>query len=104
VPITSHLKTWAHGRGVKAGLIVFGVLLSILYVVQMNMTATKGYEIRQLEQTLAQLQDHAKELKLQALELQSMDRLDQQMKSDGSLVRAPADGYVSVSGTAVAQR
>lgn len=87
----------------KIGVIAMGIVMGILYVVQINVTATKGYEIRELESSLALLQHQSRVLRLQSLELQSMERLQAQM--DGStvgLVAAQPDAFVSATTTSVA--
>lgn len=79
------------------------VLMGLLYVVQMNMTATKGYEIRELERSIAALEKESKTLKLQSLELQSMDRVIAQLAT-AQLVQARPDGFINPAASAVATR
>ena len=79
------------------------MLLGLLYVVQMNMTATKGYEIRELERSVTQLEKDASVLKLQAMELQSMERVMVQLP-EVQLVKARPDGFISPVASAVATR
>ena len=52
------------------GACVLGTALS--YLIQTNAIATKGYEIKELEQKLQSLQKVKKELESKSLELQSM--------------------------------
>lgn len=94
---------WLDKPAIKIAVIACGVVMSVLYVVQINMTATKGYEIRELEASLASLQHEARVLRLQSLELQSMERLETQMSAQtAGLVAARPDAFVSVGGTVVA--
>lgn len=88
----------------KVALGVIAAVFSLLYVVQINMTATKGYEIRELERSLSALQHEARVLRLQSLELQSMDRLQSQLAEESStLVRINRpDAFLSPASTSVA--
>lgn len=95
---------WSDRTAIKFAMIAAGVLLGFLYVVQINLTATKGYEIRELERTLSSLQQQSQVLRLQSLELQSMERLQVQAADVRELVVARPDGYVSATGTTVAAR
>lgn len=49
------------------------------YLVQINLTATKGYEIKDLESKLTKLQDDHKKLNLSYIELQSMSNILEQV-------------------------
>lgn len=89
----------------KIALAVVVAVFSLLYVVQINLTATKGYEIRELERSLSTLQHEARVLRLQSLELQSMERLQAQLQEQGDLVRVDRpDGFISATATSVASR
>ncbi len=94
---------WLEKPPLKIAVVAVGIVMSILYVVQINVTATKGYEIRELESSLATLQHQSRLLRLQSLELQSMERLQAQMDgSSVSLVAARPDAFVSATTTSVA--
>ena len=54
------------------GLVVF---IGISYLIQINTLATKGYQIRELETKVTQLEKESKTMELQVLELQSMDNV-----------------------------
>lgn len=56
------------------GMILF---LGGLYVMFINIRVTKGYEIKSLESRLAELQKDQKQLELQTADLQSMQRIEQ---------------------------
>lgn len=86
---------------VRFVLIALTFLMGLLYVIQMNITATKGYEIRELESRMVSLQDQARELEFSSIQLQSMDRLLSQVQP-GTLVKANPDSYVRAGATTVA--
>ena len=90
----SYFRFAAIGLGVFAGL---------LYVVQINVTATKGYEIRELEDQIERLGKEKTEMELAAIELQSMDRMIAQMPQY-RLVEARPDGYLTTATTTFASR
>ena len=87
----------------RLALIGMTLLLGLFYVLQINITATKGYDIRELEQQITQLNQQANELDLQALELQSIDRMRAQLPNY-KLVDAKPDAYYNTGLTAVASR
>lgn len=96
---------WHERKSVKFAMVIAGLCLGVLYVVQINLTATKGYEIRELERKLSSLRQESQVLRLQSLELQSLDRLENQLsESEANFVAARPDGFVSATGTAVAAR
>ena len=102
-PTLALMSGWTKKIWFKAALAILAAAFSLLYVVQINMTATKGYEIRELERSLSTLQHEARVLRLQSLELQSMDRLQSQLKEETNLVRiVRPDGFVSPASTSVA--
>lgn len=100
---TTKGKIW-QSRSLRLAAIAFGVLCAVLYVVQINVTATKGYEIRELERKLATLQHESRVLRLQSLELQSMERLQNQVLEQELLVAGRPDGFISATASAVASR
>jgi hypothetical protein len=88
---------------VRVAVIALTVLMGLLYVVQMNLTATKGYEIRELEREVVTLESQARELQFQSMQLQSMDRLLSQVGPE-TLVKANPDSFVHAGVTTVAAR
>lgn len=92
-----------NSKRARAGYVAFTLALGLVYVLQMNMTATKGYDIRELEQKKAALQKETRQLELEAMELQSVDRLMAQLP-EFRLVDAKADGYVSTAAATFAAR
>lgn len=87
----------------KIGLVVLTVATGFLYVLQMNISATKGYDIRELEQRIALLQKDNRDLELDAMELQSLERVIGQL-SDYYLVEATPDNFISTTTTTFASR
>ena len=63
---------------IKAVNVILGslvLLLTLGYLVQINGLAAKGYQIRELEQYAADLQEVNSDLRLETLDLQSMGRI-----------------------------
>lgn len=88
---------------VRVVMIALTLGMGLLYVVQMNLTATKGYEIRELERQMVTLESQARDLQFQSMQLQSMDRLLAQVEP-GTLVKANPDSFVHAGITTVASR
>lgn len=87
----------------RIALIVLTLFMALLYVLQMSITSTKGYQIQDLQAQLTSLQKQSDDLQFQSLQLQSMDRLLSQVDTS-SLVQAKPDAYVPAGATAVALR
>ncbi|PIS06139.1 MAG: hypothetical protein COT80_01040 [Candidatus Buchananbacteria bacterium CG10_big_fil_rev_8_21_14_0_10_33_19] len=72
------------------------------YLMQINMTATKGYEIKDLENRLSQLQEDHKKLNLSYIELQSMANILEQVPklnlvaTENLEIIKPADSVVAL--------
>jgi hypothetical protein len=81
------------------GLILIG---GVTYLLQMNSLATGGYQIQQLQRQLAEAQQVTNELKLQALALQSVDSVEERMRS-ASLVAVGQPEFVEQAETVVAK-
>lgn len=67
-----------HASGCKTAIIVViaaNVILGFGYLIQTNLTATYGYQIKGLEKELAQLEEENKSLNLDYIRLQSMDKI-----------------------------
>jgi len=90
-------------RHARVGVLGITMFMGLFYVLQMNVSATKGYDIRELEQKKTTLQKQARRLELEAMELQSVDRLMAQLPQY-SLVEAQPDAYVSTATTTFAAR
>ena len=57
-------------------LICLLCILSIFYLIQSNQVATKGYEIKKLEEQQTKLVVEQEKLKLQSAELQSLKQIE----------------------------
>ncbi len=88
-------------RHARVGVLGLTMFMGLFYVLQMNVSATKGYDIRELEQTKTTLQKQARRLELEAMELQSVDRLMAQLPQY-RLVEAQPDAYLSTATTTFA--
>ena len=72
------------------------------YLMQVNLTATKGYEIKDLEGRLSKLQEDNKKLNLSYIELQSMANILEQVPklnlvaTDNLEIINPADSVVAL--------
>ena len=72
------------------------------YLMQINITATKGYEIKDLENRLSQLQEDHKKLNLSYIELQSMANILEQVPklnlvaTENLEIIKPADSVVAL--------
>ena len=74
-------------------LVVLSLLLvtGVGYLVQVNSTLTKGYAIRDLETKISQLQAQGSELKLSALELESMQNVQAKVDQLGMVAVGDVD-------------
>jgi cell division protein FtsL len=81
-------------------LICFSLLT---YLVQINNMATRGFEIRELEDQIKLLKQDNQHLELQLIDLQSMTYISQQIKHL-NLVEAHDVQYLDTSGTTFVQR
>lgn len=63
----------AQWLGMSILVLLVGAML--LYLVQVNNFATKGYEIKKLQTAVSQLQDENSKLVVQAAQLQSIQRI-----------------------------
>jgi len=73
------------------GLIVFA---SVSYLVQVNALVTQGYQIKDLESQISQLEESARSLKLESLELGSMDKVRGKISQLNMVAAGPAE-YLS---------
>lgn len=75
--------------------------LSLFYLAQSNQTATKGYEIRELEDRLSSLEETNNKLELKAAELQSVKNVEEASKHL-NMVPIEKVFYITPQGTTVA--
>ena len=97
------LKAFTESLVVRFGLLGVTLFIGLLFVIQLNLTATKGYDIRDLEQQIVKLEKESKDLQLAAVELESMNRIVIQLP-EYNLVQARPDAYLDTGITAVATR
>ena len=57
------------------------LVVSIIYLIQTNSLATKGYEIKELEKEIIELKQATKNLEAQALEMQSVKKVSEKVNS-----------------------
>ncbi len=85
-------------------VIVFFILISVvglLYLVQINALATKGYKIKELEERVSDLRDKNKGLELQITELRSSERISREVENL-EMVAVSRVEYLRANGTSVA--
>lgn len=82
---------------IGALILIFGVT----YLTQINSLATKGYQIRELENQVADLQQENEDLELEALQLQSMGSVKDKV-SGLNMVAVGNTDFLVVSPVAVA--
>jgi len=83
-------------------LITIGISL-VTYLVQINNVTTKGYEIRALEDEIAQLKDENQKLQLQLVEMQSMNHISNKV-AEMNFVEVDKIKYLDTSSTSLVQR
>lgn len=85
------------GMALSYILIIFMCALGVFYIYEVNSLATKGYEIKSLEQKLEGLKKTNEQLNIKAAELKSMYNIEQTTK-DLDMV-APNDvSYLNLPG------
>lgn len=83
---------------VSACLLVLGVVLvfGAYYLYQVNDLATKGYEIRDMENRIAELEKEGKKMEIKEVELRSMYNIEKATQ-DLNLVNSTSVSYVEVN-------
>ena len=83
IGIGSQMQTKTKTKRLPASRTRFGLWLVVLilvvggvYLVQVNSSATKGYEIKKLERQLMDFKETAKRLELEAASLQSIQNIE----------------------------
>jgi len=88
----------------RNNLIILGVLIftcGLLYLWQINCMATRGYQIKELENKAAALKSENKHLQVQITELRSTSRLEQKI-AELNMVSVARVEYLQANGTSVA--
>lgn len=83
-------------------LITLLFVFSFAYLVQMNSLSTKGYQIKELESKISDLQQDSKDLELQVFELKSMDNIKSKV-SQLNMVKVDKVEYLSPTPVALAK-
>ena len=73
--------------------LVFVILLVAFYIVQVNNTATKGYNIRELETQIKELTMQNQRLDVEARKVQALENVSNSVKMLG-LIQAETPSYV----------
>src|SRR3989344_5824814 len=81
-------------KGLNIFLAALIVVLGVSYLIQTNALATKGYQIKELENKVSDLRQEKSDLELVALSLQSMGSIKNKVNSL-EMVSAGEAGYLS---------
>ncbi|OGY43385.1 MAG: hypothetical protein A2729_04390 [Candidatus Buchananbacteria bacterium RIFCSPHIGHO2_01_FULL_39_14] len=81
---------------------VFIISLFLGYLIQVNALATKGYQIKELEKKLNELNQASADLELEALSLQSMTQVKEKVEHLGMVTVSESD-YLSMTPVAIAR-
>lgn len=82
------------------GLLI--VVFSVSYLVQINGLATKGYQIKELEKRITELEEQKSDLELVTLSLQSMGSVKDKVVDLG-MVEVGEPDYLNLTPVAVAR-
>jgi cell division protein FtsL len=88
-------RSWA---GVQFNSRIFGITITVFcvialvgYLIEVNNMATKGYQIKELENRVAELKQEKADLDLQALSLQSVGNVKDKVESLGMVTASEAE-------------
>ncbi len=88
----------------RSGVIIIICFISVaclLYLWQVNGLATKGYEIKDLEEKVSELREKNKDLELEITQLRSTERISQAVEKLEMIEVARVE-YLKANGTSVA--
>jgi cell division protein FtsL len=85
---------------VHIGVLLTAAIFSLVYLVQVNAMATKGYAIREIEQSIAQKKKANERIGLDIIQAQSIENLQKKM-DELKLVQSQRIDYIT-SGAPVA--
>lgn len=99
----SAIPLWITTNVTRVNIVTFAVLLVVCfaYIIQVNNTASKGYQIRDLENTIHQLYVANQQSELEIHEAKSLNNIQRAVKMIG-MVPADQAVYVDVRGGSVA--
>ena len=94
---------WKKFQRFNFNIIILGliILISFLYVVQVNSVAAKGFEIKDLEESIEALKDGNKDLELKVAKLQSRGYIKKEIQKLNMVAVSNVD-YVTTVSTVVA--
>lgn len=97
------ISLWITTNVTRVNIVTFAVLIAVCfaYIIQVNNTASKGYQIRDLENTIHQLSVANQQSELEIHEAQSLNNIQHAVKMIG-MVPADQAVYVDVRGGSVA--
>ncbi len=97
------IPLWITANVTRVNVVTFAVLIAVSfsYIVQVNSTASKGYQIRDLENSIHELTVQNQQSELAIHEAQSLDTIQHVVKMIG-MVPADQAAYVDARGGSVA--
>jgi len=96
------LKMNFKAKTLNVMMITLLISVGVVYLAQMNSLATKGYQIRELENEISELEQSRSDLELEALSLQSMGSVGEKVQDLGMIAVNEAD-YLQPTPVAVAR-
>ncbi|HAU65953.1 MAG: hypothetical protein UT30_C0001G0006 [Candidatus Uhrbacteria bacterium GW2011_GWF2_39_13] len=96
-------RTWVHSHVVALNIIslIFILFLVIGYIIQVNASISKGYQIRDLETRVNQLSVLNEKIEIESRKAQSLDHVASSVKMLG-FVKAEKLQYLNLSDTSYA--
>lgn len=96
---------WKKFQGFNFNVIILGliILVSFLYLVQVNSVAAKGFKIKDLEKRIEELKDGNKNLELKVAELQSRGYIKKEIQKLNMVAVSNVD-YITAVSTVVAYK
>ncbi len=85
---------------VIAGLVI--IVFAVGYLMEINTLATKGYQIRELENKITALEQEKSDLELEALSLQSMGNVREKLAA-ADMVTSEGSDYLTATPVAYAR-
>ena len=102
--IFKRIPLWKKITSLHINLVLLAgiIFLGGTYLVQINSLAAKGFEIKHLENQIAELKDGNEKYTLQIAELKSLSRIEEAMKSMDMVLASGKPEYLAPASTAVA--
>jgi cell division protein FtsL len=96
-------KSLLNFKAIKTIVLVLAVLMVISYILQVNKVATAGYEIKQLHQKINHLKEENTKLQIQAAELESRSKVEEDSTAL-EMVVAPKIKYLTSSSSVALEK